>query len=177
MSNTKLEAGQSFPQMALSTYKGETTEIGIPKISLDWKLIVVYRGKHCPICASYLANLHELTSSFNDVGVDVIAISADPIEKVKQQFADYNPSFAVGYDMSIEQMQTLGLYISNPRSPQETDRAFAEPGVFIVNDKNNLQIIDISNAPFARPELASLINGITFIRDPEKNYPIRGTYP
>ena len=30
-------------------------------------------------------------------------------------------------------MQALGLYVSTPRSPQETDRPFAEPGLFLIN--------------------------------------------
>lgn len=73
-------------------------------------------------------------------------------------------------------MQELGLYISVPRSEKETDHPFAEPGLFVVNDKNEVQVVDISNASFARPELETLVSGLRFIRDPENNYPIRGTY-
>ncbi len=74
-------------------------------------------------------------------------------------------------------VRELGLYISHPRSPEETDRPFPEPGVFIVNDKGKAQVIDLSNAPFARPELEMVLHGLEYIRDPEENYPIRGTYP
>ncbi len=73
----------------------------------------------------------------------------------------------------MEQMRALGLYISEPRSPQETDRPFAEPGLFVINPEGKLQIIDISNAPFARPDLATVLMGIKLIQ--EKSYPIRGT--
>ena len=34
---------------------------------------------------------------------------------------------------TVEQMQQLGVYISHPRSPQETDHPFAEPGLFVIN--------------------------------------------
>ena len=71
-------------------------------------------------------------------------------------------------------MNTLGLYISDPRSEKETDHPFAEPGVFVTNAKGEIQIIDISNAPFARPELEALANGLSFIR--KNDYPIRGTH-
>lgn len=66
------------------------------------------------------------------------------------------------------------LYISDPRSPQETDRPFAEPGLFLVNPQGNAQIIDVSNAPFARPDLQMILNGIKTII--EKSYPVRGTH-
>ena len=48
------------------------------------------------------------------------------------------------------------------------------PGVFVVNGDGNIQILDISNAPFARPDLEGLLNGIKFVRD--NDYPIRGTH-
>jgi hypothetical protein len=83
-------------------------------------------------------------------------------------------SLTVGYDLSIAQMQDLGLYVSDPRSPLETDQPFAEPGVFVVNADGNIQILDISNAPFARPDLEGLLKGIKFVRD--NDYPIRGTH-
>lgn len=72
-------------------------------------------------------------------------------------------------------MQQLGLYISHPRSAQETDHPFAEPGLFVVNEKGQVQVLDISNGPFVRPELGILLSGLGFIRNPENNYPIRGT--
>ena len=75
--------------------------------------------------------------------------------------------------MSLEEMRRLGLYVSAPRSPQETDREFAEPAVFVINPEGRLQIIDISNAPFARPDLKALLKGLKFIQ--EKNYPVRST--
>jgi len=70
-------------------------------------------------------------------------------------------------------MRALGLYISEPRSPRETDRPFPEPALFVVNPQGNIQIIDISNAPFARPDLNGVLKGLKFIQ--EKQYPIRGT--
>ena len=87
---------------------------------------------------------------------------------------DQTLSLAIGYDLSVTQMRELGLFVSDPRSPLETDRPFAEPGLFVINAEGDIQIIDLSNAPFARPDLQSLLNGVKFIRD--KDYPIRGTH-
>ena len=70
-------------------------------------------------------------------------------------------------------MRRLGLYISTPRSEQETDRPFPEPGLFLVNPEGRVQIVDISNAPWARPDLNYILGGIKVIH--ERNYPVRGT--
>jgi hypothetical protein len=66
-----------------------------------------------------------------------------------------------------------GVVPMHGRSPEETDRPFPVPGLFVVNPEGRAHIIDVSNAPFARPDLDALLNGLKFIR--EKNYPIRGT--
>lgn len=118
-----------------------------------------------------------MKDQFFEAGVDIVAISADTEEKATLQAREkLNLAFNVGYDLSIEQMKELGAYISHPRSPQETDRPFAEPGIFIVNEEGNLHVVDISNNPFVRPELAPLLSGINWIRNPDNDYPIRGTY-
>jgi len=171
---TKLTAEQDFPKMDVAKLGGGTLTLGNPQEGRDWQLVVVYRGLHCPICKKYLAQLEKLQSQFHEIGVDVIAVSGDPEEKAKSMAEEDNLTLPIGYDLSLAQMADLGLYISDPRSPQETDRPFAEPATFVINEEGKLQIIDISNAPFARPDLEGLLNGLKFIRD--KGYPVRGTH-
>ncbi len=104
---------------------------------------------------------------------DVVAVSADPLEKAQADVDERGWQFPVAYDLGGEQMRELGLYISKPRSEAETDRQFSEPAVFVVNPEGNVQIVDISNAPWARPDLSRLANGIAYIQ--KNDYPIRGT--
>lgn len=176
MQENKPNPGQPFPDITVPKLGGGELKLSPASREYDWLLIVVYRGKHCPICTNYLNELNELLPRFRQAGVDVVAISADSEQQAEEQIQLVKPDFDVGYGLSIEQMQTLGLYLSNPRSEAETDHVFSEPGLFVVNSENKLQVLDISNAPFARPGLASMIMGLNFIRNPENNYPIRGTY-
>ena len=171
----KLRAGSQFPNMQVQMLSGEMASLGKPDNGHDWKLVVVYRGKHCPICTKYLNQLETVKKSFYDAGVDIIAISADSKEQLECHLAEkIDIDFPIAYGLTVEQMNELGLYISNPRSEKETDHPFAEPATFVINADGNIQIIDISNAPFARPELEALANGLSFIR--ENDYPIRGTH-
>ncbi|MEH6644113.1 peroxiredoxin-like family protein [Sulfitobacter sp.] len=171
---TALPAGSIFPKTDVAALGGGTLTLGAPRGDHDWQLVVVYRGLHCPICKTYLSRLQEFEATFGELGVDVVAISADPEEKA-QAFADEKElTLAIGYGLSAAQMDTLGLYVSDPRSPQETDRPFAEPGLFVINAEGTIQILDVSNAPFARPDLQGIANGIKFVR--ANDYPIRGTH-
>lgn len=175
MKSSKFSAGDEFPEITLPKVGGGEITLGQPLDGHDWQMVVVYRGKHCPLCTQYLTHLEQLKERFFESGVDVIAVSADSETKAESHVANMGLSFPVAYGLSIEQMQTLGLYISHPR-PQETDSPFAEPGVYVINDKGQVQVTDISTAPFARPELEPFASGLGFIRDPQNNYPIRGTY-
>jgi len=176
MAKHKLQAGEAFPAMTVPKLGGGSVELGKPSEDHDWKMVVVYRGKHCPLCTRYLKTLNEMLPDLKALGIDVVAVSADPAEKAEAQTAEIEPAFTVGHDLTLDQMKTLGLYISDPRSAEETDRPFAEPGLFVVNDVGDIQIVDMSNAPFSRPDLQSMVKGLTFIRNPENQYPIRGTY-
>ncbi|WP_025652902.1 peroxiredoxin-like family protein [Psychrobacter sp. TB67] len=170
----KLRAGSQFPDIQVPMLDGEMKTLGKPENGHDWKLVVVYRGKHCPICTKYLNQLETVKSSFADAGVDIIAVSGDSKQQLEAHLEELDISFPIAYGLTVEQMNTLGLYISDPRSEKETDHPFAEPGVFVINAKEEIQIIDISNAPFARPELEALANGLSFVR--KNDYPIRGTH-
>jgi peroxiredoxin len=172
----KLNAGDTFPTIELPSLSGDTISLGKPHSGADWQMLVVYRGKHCPMCTRYLNEIEKKKAQFLELGISIVAASADSESLAKTHMSELTASFPITYGLSIEQMQQLGLYLSNPRSAQETDHVFAEPGIFIINEHGQLQVIDISNGPFVRPELDVLLAGLSFIRNPENNYPIRGTY-
>lgn len=176
MTTHKFTAGDVFPTIQLPTLDSNLINLSEPQNGADWKLVVVYRGKHCPLCTRYLNELETLKDRFLTLGIDIVAVSADSEVQLSSHMEQLSVSFPITYGLSVEQMQTLGLYISHPRSEQETDHIFAEPGLFVINDKGQVQVIDISNGPFARPDLNVLLSGLEFIRNPENNYPIRGMY-
>ena len=166
----RIAAASPFPALEWHQTDGGTLA---PAGMTGWRLLVVYRGAHCPLCRKYLKTLEALQSDFAKAGVTVAAVSADPRERAVKEVSEEGWTFPVGYDLTPAQMRTLGLYVSSPRSPEETDRNFAEPGLFVINPEGAIHIVDVSNAPFARPDLEGLLNGLKFIL--AKDYPIRGT--
>lgn len=168
---TILTPGATFPKMTLPQVGGGEVTLGTAD---DWQLVIVYRGAHCPLCKKYLTTLEGLRARFEDLGVSVAVVSGDPETKAVPFLAEAGYTGPVAHSLSIAQMKELGLMISDPRSPQETDQPFAEPGLFVINAEGNIQILDISNAPFARPDLESLLGGLQFVR--ANDYPIRGMH-
>jgi len=172
----KLHAGSTFPELTATLLNGEKISLGKPQNGADWQLVVVYRGRHCPLCTKYLNQLETFKEKLLATGVDLVAVSGDSKVQLESHIEQLDVSFPLAYGLTVEQMQELGLYISDPRSSQETDHAFAEPGLFVVNRVGEIQVVDVSNNPFVRPELQSLVNGLGWIRNPDNNYPIRGMH-
>jgi len=167
----KIAAGSALPAITLPLVQGGNATLG--QGDAPWQLVVVYRGRHCPLCKRYLGKLNGLLEGFSAANTGVLAVSGDPKEKAEQDVAEFGWTFPVAYGLAEDQMRALGLYVSAPRGPQETDRPFPEPGLFLVNPDRTVQVVDLSNAPFSRPDLDGILNGVKVIQ--ERSYPIRGT--
>jgi len=170
MTSTKFTAGAAFPDMTWSVVGGGQLDISKQD---GWRLLVIYRGQHCPLCKRYLNTLNDLADAFSAAQISVAALSADSRDQAQADAEQFGWTFPVGYGLTEPQMRELGLYVSSPRSAAETDHLFSEPGLFVINPQGQTPIIDVSNAPFVRPDLEGLLNGLKFIAD--KDYPIRGT--
>ncbi len=160
MTNPKPNAGGQLPKMSFPKLGGGTIDVGGPRDR--YTLLVIYRGKHCGRCKKYLAILEGLKSDWEDAGFDVFAVSADSAAKAQADVDEFSWSFSVGYDLTEPQMRALGVYVSDPLSPQEADRRFAEPAVFCVRPDGVVQIVCLSNGPAARPDLNELLDGMKF---------------
>ncbi|MDA0702301.1 MAG: peroxiredoxin-like family protein [Proteobacteria bacterium] len=168
----KLKSGDQFPEMRLPKAGGGEVALGGTRDK--WQMVVVYRGKHCPICSRYLAKLGGMADRFAATNTELVAISADTAEQAEASKAEWDTgAVPLAYGLDMAQMRALGLYITEPRGDSETTHAFPEPGLFVLNPEGRAHMIDIANAPFIRPDLEQILGGIGFVQ--EKNYPIRGT--
>ncbi|MBA3511117.1 redoxin domain-containing protein [Sphingomonas sp.] len=166
----KFGAGAMFPIFSWPKVGGGAVT---PGAGVDWRMLVIYRGAHCALCVRYLHRVSGLQKQFTSAGVRVWALSADPLDRAAEQATREGWCIPVLAELQQDQMRELGLYISAPRSPGETDRNFAEPAIFVINPESKVQIVDVSNAPFARPEPQGLLEALSFVID--TRYPIRGT--
>lgn len=138
----------------------------------NFTMIVFYRGKHCPVCKKYLELLQNRIDEFLKRGVNIIAISADPEERAKKTYEEWEiANLPVGFDFPIDKAREFGLYVSkgiNDREPRE----FIEPGLFIIQPDSTLYSVSIQSMPFARPDFGAILKGLDYIL--ENDYPARG---
>jgi len=88
----KLAAGAPFPEITVPQIGGGALTLGQPRDGHNWQLVVVYRGKHCPVCTTYIKKLNGLTERLHGLGIDVIAVSADSLDRAEPHVADMDVS-------------------------------------------------------------------------------------
>ncbi|MEM7792068.1 MAG: redoxin domain-containing protein [Verrucomicrobiota bacterium] len=170
----KLPSGGILPEITLPLVGGGEATLGQPSDPANWRLVFIYRGLHCPICHQYLKKLDGLKDQFLKTKAEIIVASGDPREKAEQMVQEESLSLQVAYGLSVAQMQSLGVWISQPRPTEEVKIPFPEPAMFAINTDGKIQLIDQSNTPFNRADLNELLETVEWIQ--ENDYPIRGTY-
>ena len=171
MSDRRFRAGEPFPSLSWPKVGGGSLSLVNDS---GWRLLVVYRGKHCGLCREYLAELNGMLDDFRERNISVAAVSADTRDKAEAEARDGRLRFPVAYGLSTDDMRRLGLYISSPQ-PGETSRPFAEPALFVVNPDGQTQVIAVTNAPFSRPDLQTVLEGLAAAQN--EHAPIHGTAP
>lgn len=184
MLTTKIDAGSEFPEIEVKKPDGsavQLVETAPGEGEADgrgerWQIVVVYRGKHCPICTRFLKDLSSAVGEFNALNTDIVAVSADSVEQLQQHIESdlSDVSLPLYCDIQLQDMKRLGLYLSEPVNDSETDHTFAEPALFVIRPDSKVQLVDIANGPFIRPNISLLLKGLKFIR--ENDYPVRGTH-
>jgi peroxiredoxin len=140
-------------------------------------MIVVYRGLHCPICSTYLADLNAKADDFRTRGVRILVLSTDDAGRAERARQDWGlDALDVGYGLSIEEARRWGLFISSGRGATsagvEEPGEFAEPGLFYIRPDGTLYFASIQTMPFARPAFADILKATDFVI--ARDYPARG---
>ena len=152
----KLIMGHPAPSLEVKTLNNNVFDLA-KQPNDKYTAIVFYRGLHCPFCQEYVANVDEKLSQFNQLGVNVIAISGDTLERA-QEFKTLTKiqNLVIGYGLTQDDMHRWGLYISKGHFENEP-AIFSEPATFIIKPNGLLYYANIGTHPFARPDLSILL--------------------
>ncbi|WP_179353934.1 peroxiredoxin-like family protein [Winogradskyella vidalii] len=165
-----LKPREKTPELTIDLING--TEWRLSKQDPEaFTLVIVYRGLHCPVCKKYLEELQGKLSKFDELGVNVVAISSDTKATAEETYKEWDiGDVPLGYEFPIEEARKWGLYIS--KGIKDEPDTFIEPGLFVIRPNQELYCASIQTMPFARPGLDDIINAIKFVLS--KDYPARG---
>ncbi|MEM7056764.1 MAG: peroxiredoxin-like family protein [Pseudomonadota bacterium] len=139
----------------------------------SFTIVVFYRGKHCPICKTYMTEIDALIDQAAEQGIGVVAVSMDSEERARDTHAEIETTkLPIGYGLDEATARNWGLYISSARDGSTEPEVFSEPGLFVVQPDGVIFFAQVQSAPFTRPDFGKLLGGLKF--SAENNYPARG---
>jgi peroxiredoxin len=168
-----LTPGQAVPALDLPLTIGAQYDLSKQRPD-TFTLVVFYRGQHCPICRSYLEDLGGKVQAFAEHGINPVAVSMDEKDRAMTVDSDWGTGdLPLAYAMSAQTARAWGLYLSEGREGSDEPAIFSEPGLFLIRPDGTLYFANVQNAPFTRPPLDQLLEGVEFVI--ENDYPVRGT--
>lgn len=169
--SSKLTPDAQVSDLTVDTLGGGTWSLSDQQPD-NFTMVVFYRGLHCPVCKAYLQKLQTLAAAYEASGFSIIALSMNTGALAQQAATEWElSSLTIGHSLTEKDAHSWGLYISKAFKEGEAD-IFCEPGLFWVRPDGRLYLADVSNMPWARPDLEFLHSKIPFAV--EHKYPSRG---
>ncbi len=103
-----VEVGSTLPDVHLTATDGTVVELrGL--VAQHPAVIVFYRGSWCPYCNRHLAALASIEGELMERGYQIIAISADRVEKVREAADQSDFHYTLYSDASMDAATAFGL--------------------------------------------------------------------
>ncbi|GGM36052.1 peroxiredoxin [Paraliobacillus quinghaiensis] len=161
---SEFELGKTVPDFTLPTTNEETYQLKDQlKQQEGWHLIIFFRGSWCPACMSELDELEENKGYFDKKNINLVTISTDKLDALKDMALEHKFTFPVLADEEHEALKTYKVHYHKEDAPYEDHGAHGEPAYFLVNEKGELLYQQRQTSPFGRPSATELRKIITYI--------------
>jgi peroxiredoxin len=136
--------GERAPDFELSDPHGQSWKLS-EHLAQGPVLVVFYYGYHCNHCVSQLFDINEDMKYFRELGVQVVALSADPPQTTRDRFRRYGEfAFPVLSDTDNKTAQAYRVF-----SPADGKKeAVLLHGTFVIDRDGMVQWAHVADEPF-----------------------------
>ncbi|HEV8389702.1 MAG TPA: peroxiredoxin family protein [Dongiaceae bacterium] len=116
-----LRNGEAFPSLTISALGNR--RISLPgDLAGSFGVVLFYRGSWCPYCVAQLSAFERSAAALTELGIKVVALSADDEGVASALAAKHNISFPIGFGADVDRIAAAtGAYINeHPRHLQST---------------------------------------------------------
>lgn len=157
--------GENAPDVEIKDINGKSTAL---KTILTEKptVIMFYRGGWCPFCNAHLAELQAAEKEINALGYQMVAISPDSPEKLKESLGKHKLSYKLYSDADLKVAQAFGIAFKAPdqykpmlleASGNANEGMLPVPSVFVINTTGVIDFEYINPDVKARLSAAMLL--------------------
>lgn len=143
-----LLAGENIPQVKVINAAGENFDLNAAVASKP-TILIFYRGGWCPYCSKQLSGLQEIQQDLTTMGYQVLAISTDSPDNLKQSATKQSLTYTLLSDADLAVAKQFGIAFKSPKNydkflpetsgGKNVDKLLPVPSVFILNRKGNIR--------------------------------------
>lgn len=143
-----LLSGENIPQVKLINVAGESVDLNATVLSKP-TILIFYRGGWCPFCSKQLAGLQEIEQDLTKMGYQILAVSTDSPDNLKQSATKQKLTYTLLSDADLAVSKQFGIAFKSPKNydkflPETSggkniDKLLPVPSVFILNKKGNIR--------------------------------------
>ncbi len=143
---TPLLIGEKASELKLTKVDGGSVSLN-EIISGKQTVLIFYRGGWCPYCNLHLAELQSIEQQMLAAGYQIIAISPDSPESLKQSIDKNKLNYMLLSDTKSEAAQAYGIAFKAPdrykerlskASSNQNDGVLPVPAVFVLNKQGEI---------------------------------------
>jgi len=152
------------------------------KDSKELFMVIVFCCEvHCPICKTHVKEIEEHFQKALDAGIKIVVVLMDTKEhadlfhkEVADALNQEKLQLPVPNGLTECQASKWGLCFSEKHPNADKPDVFSKPGVFVIRPDNGIFMMQTQSAPFARPSMDQLIEGLQCAS--EHNCPVHGMH-
>lgn len=138
--------GENIPVTAVLSLENEKTSTAAI-FKAKPTVLLFYRGGWCPYCNAHLSAVGEITEEIEKMGYQIVAVSPDSPEKLKESAREQNLDYQLVSDAAGDLATTMGIAFRSPekyasllsnRSNSENPGFLPVPSLFVVDQKDTI---------------------------------------
>lgn len=176
-----IKVGTKIPSVNVRNLEGENVDLSLLTTAKK-TVLIFYRGGWCPFCNMQLANLKDIENDLVNLGYQLVAISIDKPEKLKESIDKNKLSYNLLSDSKAEASIAFGLAfkvtddynkmllehnMNLEEASGENHHILPVPAVFIVDENSIIQF------EYVNPNYKVRLDGDILLKAAEK-YSING---
>jgi peroxiredoxin len=153
-----LHPGDAFPSLAMSLPGGDTLELP-HTVAGDYAVVLLFRGSWCPFCNAQLRAFERARDRLAELGVRVVALSADDEASTRALVDKHGLTFPVGHSADPAALHdALGAFVSG-------EPPYLESTGFVLDPDGRIVVSVYSSGAIGRLLPDDVIGFVRYLRD------------
>ena len=108
LSSPRLKAGDNVPDVRVRTIEGKEIALS-DALARKPSVVIFYRGGWCPFCTRHLSALSEIRPDLEKNNIQLVAISIDQPEKLRETLGQHNLDYTLLCDSDAAAAKAFGI--------------------------------------------------------------------